>query len=49
MDYNEIRIGSYAEDTVLVAENEDDLQRLLHEINIITEKMNMKNPQKKLK
>lgn len=49
MGDREIKILCYTDDTVLVAENKDDLQRLLHEFNINTKKINMKIPAQKKK
>ena len=41
MGNKEVRILCYADDVVLVAESEDDLQRLLHQFNKTAKKFNM--------
>ena len=49
MGYNKISIICYADDAVLVAEDEDDLQRLLHRFNLTAQKFNMKISAEKTK
>lgn len=49
MGNREIQILCYADDTVLIAEDEDDLQRLLHQFNITAKKFNMKISAEKTK
>lgn len=41
MEDEEVKMLCYADDTVLIAENEDDLQRLLHSFNRIAKSLNM--------
>ena len=41
MGEKKINILCYADDAVLVAENEDDLQRLLHQFNLVAKSFNM--------
>ncbi|XP_043494653.1 uncharacterized protein LOC122519338 [Polistes fuscatus] len=41
MGDKELKITCYADDAVLIAENEDDLQRLLHEFNTIAQSLGM--------
>lgn len=41
MGQKEIKILCYADDTVLIAENEEDLQRMLHKFNQTAEEYNM--------
>lgn len=38
----EVKILCYADDAVLVTDNEDDLQRLLYQFNIIVKKFNIR-------
>lgn len=49
MGNKEIQILCYADDTILIAENEDDLQRLMHQFNITAKKFNMKISAEKTK
>lgn len=49
MGNERIQILCYADDTVLIAENEDDLQRLLHIFNTTAKKLNMKISTEKTK
>lgn len=39
MGQEETKIQCYADDAVLLAENEDDLQRLLHQFNMTAKKI----------
>ncbi|XP_044749778.1 uncharacterized protein LOC123310376 [Coccinella septempunctata] len=41
MNNRRLRVLCYADDALLVAENEDDLQRLLHRFNLTAQKLNM--------
>ncbi|XP_057657794.1 uncharacterized protein LOC130894813 [Diorhabda carinulata] len=41
MGNREIKILCYADDAILIAESEDNLQRLIHKFNIVSKKLNM--------
>ncbi|XP_057671223.1 uncharacterized protein LOC130902950 [Diorhabda carinulata] len=41
MNNRHLRIHCYADDAILIAENEDDLQRLLHKFNLTAQRLNM--------
>lgn len=49
MDGREIQIDCYADDSVLIVENKDDLQWLVQEFNINAEKMNLRTSAQKTK
>lgn len=41
ISYNNVSILCYADDAVLIADNEDDLQKLLHKFNVTAKKYNL--------